>query len=238
MVWPACYDSASADFVRTRPVRRLCGDVRGKSRAMPEIRITRKDFLEDRQGRTFADVLDDAEQPFDPILEFFNDSQRQQRMEDSEIHHDRPALAGVVRELETLEPIDRFLATKHPRRTKRLRQVVGVVVRIIMERRGWQKTGRKGSLGVRAKIAGRRNRPGSYHNTGGLAFWFLRAERYERKAGMPFRSVKQRRRVHDTLDGKVPRTDRRRKKDAGAGPRNGKTSSRNDADSLREKGIR
>jgi hypothetical protein len=208
---------------------------------MPEIKITRKDFLEDRQGRTFADVLDDPEQPLDQILEFFRDSQRQQRMEDSELHHDRPALAGVVRELETLDAVDRFLATQHPRRTKRLRQVVGVAVRMIMERRGWQKTGRKGSLGVRAKIAGRRNQPGSYYNTGGLAFWFLRAERYERKAGMPYQSVRQRRRDHDARDDKGSRTDRRRKSGPG-GPgvarRNGKSSNRNDAGSLREKGIR
>jgi hypothetical protein len=205
---------------------------------MPQIQITRKDFLEDRQGRTFTDVLDDPEQPLDHVLEFFRDGQRQQRMEDSEIHHDRPALAGVVRELESLEAIDRFLATQHPRRTKRLRQVVGVVVRMIMERRGWQKTGRKGSLGVRAKIAGRRSRPGSYHNTGGLAFWFLRAERYERKSGMPFQSVRRRRRDHDATDGKKPRTDRPRKKGGDVRPRNGKSSARDDAGSLREKGIR
>lgn len=159
---------------------------------MSEIRITRKDFLEDRQGRTFADVLNDAEQPFDQMLAFFDDSDRQRRMEDSEIHHNRPALAGVVRELELLGPVDQFLGTQHPRRTKRLRQVVGVVVRMIMERRGWQKTGRKGSLGVRAAVSGGRSRPGTYHNTGGLAFWFLRAERYERKDGMPYRSVRQR----------------------------------------------
>ncbi len=69
---------------------------------MPEIRVLRKDFLEDRQGRTFADVTNDPEQPFDRILEFFNDPEHQRRMEDSEIHHDRPALAGVVRELEAL----------------------------------------------------------------------------------------------------------------------------------------
>ena len=62
-------------------------------------------------------------------------------MEDAEIHHDRAALAGVVRELEAQPAIDRFLLTKDPRRTKRLRQAVGVVVRIIMEQRGWKKTG-------------------------------------------------------------------------------------------------
>jgi hypothetical protein len=209
-----------------------------EQRAMPDIRITRKDFLDDRQGRTFADVLNDAEQPFDDVLEFFNDKERQRRLEDSEIHHDRPALAGVVRELESLESVDRFLGQQHPRRTKRLRQVVGVLVRMIMEGRGWRKTGRKGSLGVRAKIAGRTSRPGSYHNTGGLAFWFLRAERYERPEGMPYQSVRQRRRAHDkaSSDGKA---GKRRTKGVGdAAPSNGKHSSRDDAGSLRKKGIR
>ena len=156
------------------------------------VRITRDDFLEDRQGRTFADVLGDPEQPFDDVLAFFDDGERQCRMEDAEIHHDRAALSGVVRELEAQPAVDSFLASKEPRRTKRLRQAVGVVVRIIMEQRGWKKTGKKGSLGVRANVARGTKTPGAYHNTGGLAFWFLRAERYERIDGMPFRSVKQR----------------------------------------------
>jgi hypothetical protein len=30
------------------------------------------------------------------------------------------------------------------------------------------------------------------HNTGGLAFWFVRAERYQRSEGMPFRTVRKR----------------------------------------------
>ena len=76
---------------------------------MPDIRITRKDFLEDRQGRTFVDVLNDGGQPFDEILAFFNDKDHQRRLEESEIHHNRPALAGVVRELESLGPVDQFL---------------------------------------------------------------------------------------------------------------------------------
>ena len=156
------------------------------------VRITRNDFLEDRQGRTFADVLDDAEQPFDEVFAFFDNAERQRRMEDAEIHHDRAALSGVVREFEAQSAVDRFLASKEPRRTKRLRQAVGVLVRIIMERRGWRKTGKKGSLGVRANVAKGTATPGAYHNTGGLAFWFLRAERYERADGKPFRSVRDR----------------------------------------------
>jgi hypothetical protein len=109
-------------------------------------------------------------------------------MEESEIHHDRPPLAGVVRELESQPAIGQFLSGVHVARTKRLRQAIGVLVRLIMERRGWQKTGRKGSLGVRAAASPRTGN----HNTGGLAFWFIRAERYERKEGMAFRSVRER----------------------------------------------
>ena len=109
-------------------------------------------------------------------------------MEESELHHDRSPLAGVVRELESQPAIDGFLSEVHTRRSTRLRQAIGVLVRIIMEQRGWRKTGRKGSLGVRAAEA----TGAPTHNTGGLAFWFIRAERYERAEGMPFRSVQER----------------------------------------------
>ncbi len=153
---------------------------------MPSITLTREKFLEDLQGRTFSDVLNDPEQPFEAVLGFFNDENRQRRMEESEIHHDRPPLAGVVRELESHPAIDPILADTHTQRSKRLRQAVGVVVRMIMEARGWQKTGRKGSLGVRdGKKSSELN-----HNTGGLAFWFIRAERYVLAEGMPFQSVR------------------------------------------------
>ncbi len=155
---------------------------------MSNARVTRKDFLDDRQGKTFADVVNDSKQPFDFVLRFFSDADRQRRMEESELHHDRPALAGVVRELESQPEIDRFLAGVQARRNTRFRQAIGVLVRMIMERRGWKKTGRKGSLGVRASPA-ERTPP---HNTGGLAFWFIRAERYELDGGMPYRTVRKR----------------------------------------------
>jgi len=155
---------------------------------MPSITITRETFLQDVQGRTFSDVVNDPEQPFEAVLEFFNDDNRQRRMEESEIHHDRPPLSGVVREFESYPDIERSLAEIHTNRSLRLRQAVGMVVRMIMQARGWRKTGRKGSLGVRAS----NNRSYPSHNTGGLAFWFIRAERYVRIEGMPFRSVRER----------------------------------------------
>ena len=155
---------------------------------MPSVTITRDMFLEDNQGRRFSDVVNDPDQSFDAVLEFFNDISRQRRMEESEIHHDRPPLSGVVRELESHPAIDGALADIHTHRSKRLRQAVGVVVRMIMQAKGWRKTGRKGSLGVRTS----KNGLAPNHNTGGLAFWFIRAERYRREEGMPFRSVRER----------------------------------------------
>jgi hypothetical protein len=155
---------------------------------MHSVTITCETFLEDHQGRTFADVVNDPAQPFDVVLDFFNNDDRQRRMEDSEIHHDRPPLAGVIREFESFPDIDRALADIQTQRSKRLRQAVGVVVRMIMQHRGWRKTGRKGSLGVRTA----KHQPVLNHNTGGLAFWFIRAERYELAQGMPFQSVRER----------------------------------------------
>ena len=125
---------------------------------MPKVTITRDEFVQDRQGRTFADVLNDPEQPLDAVLQFFSDKDRQRRMEESELHHDRAPLAGVVRELESQPAIDRFLSEIHAVRSQRLRQAIGVVVRIVMERRGWKRTGKKGSLGVRAEKS-----PGARH---------------------------------------------------------------------------
>lgn len=165
-------------------------------------RITREDFLRDRQGRTFADVLSAPAVPFDALLTFFNDEARQRRMEDSEVHHDRPALAGVIRELESLPEIDAFLSEIHLQESKRFRQATGVLVRMIMVRRGWKKTGKKGSLGVRAKS----DRAHPSHNTGGLAFWFIRAERYEKKDGMPFQTVRERRRQYPSDKKRAPRS--------------------------------
>ncbi|HEY2414044.1 MAG TPA: hypothetical protein VGI40_17490 [Pirellulaceae bacterium] len=155
---------------------------------MAHVTITREDFLKDRQGRTFVDVLNDSGQPFAEVLEFFNNADRQRRMEESEAHHDRAPMAGVVRELESLPAINKFLGTVQAQRNQRLRQAIGVLVRMIMEARGWKKTGKKGSLGVRSsKSSGTPS-----HNTGGLAFWFLRAERYENEQAKKFPSVRKR----------------------------------------------
>ena len=141
---------------------------------------TISDFLEDQQGRRFTDVINDARINFQIVTDFFNDSEHIRRMIESELHHDRPPLAGVIKEFEAIPEIDTFLSGEDAHTTTRFRQAVGVLVRIHMVQQGWKKTGRKGSLGTRAKTAPGTTEPGAYHNTGGLSKWFTRCERYER----------------------------------------------------------
>lgn len=77
---------------------------------MPAVRVARKAFLEHPQGRTLTDVVNESKQPIDCVIEFFNSSDRQSCMEDSELHHDRSPLAGVLRDLESVPKLVVFWA--------------------------------------------------------------------------------------------------------------------------------
>ena len=83
-------------------------------------------------------MLNDPEQPFDTVLDFFNREDRQRRMVESEARYGKAPLAAVVQELESQPSIQDFLSSKGPNRRKRLGQVVTVVVRMIMDRLGWE----------------------------------------------------------------------------------------------------
>lgn len=137
-------------------------------------------FVADAQGRKFTDVLNDSRLDFRKTCDFFEDKDCQRRMLESETHHNRPALAGVVKEFESQPEIGQFFDKHDGHTTTRFRQAVGVLVRIVMENNNWRTTGRKGSLGTRATVAARTRIPGVYrNNTGSLSIWFTRAERYE-----------------------------------------------------------
>lgn len=151
-------------------------------------RITVSDFLSDSQGGKFRDVVEWDELEFSAFLDFFSDETRQIRMEDSERHHDRPALAGVIREFENSEPFREVFAEGEERYLRRLRQAIGVLVRLIMESRGWKKKGCKGSLG-QSKMKDIDHIDGRLHNTSGLSWWFKRVERYFDPEVDPFPSV-------------------------------------------------
>ncbi|MBN1435017.1 hypothetical protein JW921_09675 [Candidatus Fermentibacterales bacterium] len=148
--------------------------------------ITEDFFLKDRQGRTFKNVVEGDQPRFRQLLEFFSDEARQVRMEDAERHFNLPALAGVVRELEDTSPFREWFSDLEQRASCRLRQAIGVIVRIIMEQRGWRKTNRTRSMGqtnLRTPSDGELAR----HNTAGLSWWFTKAARFEKPGQQPFR---------------------------------------------------
>src|SRR5712671_984651 len=111
------------------------------------VTVTFADFQEHRQGRRFPDVVGDARLDFRRWVAFFNDPARQQRLCDAEIHHLRPALAGVIRELENHPDFQPFLSGNDATTTKRARQAIGVLTSVVMEKLGWSKAKRKGALG-------------------------------------------------------------------------------------------
>ena len=105
---------------------------------MAGVSVTREDFLQDRQGRTLADVVNDPEQPFDTVLDFFSSEDRQRRMVESEVRYNRAPLAAVVQELDSQPSIQDFCSSQDPSRRKRFGRVVTIVVRMIMDRLGWE----------------------------------------------------------------------------------------------------
>jgi len=137
-------------------------------------------FKQDNQGKKFHDVLSDPRIDFEKVaINFFEDPARQQRMIDSEQHHARPALAGVVKEFESQPDVDAFFKKNDAHTTVRFRQAIGVLVKIVMRNNGWKTTGHKGSLGNRIKVSAHTTIPGAYrNNSGGLSTWFNRTERY------------------------------------------------------------
>ncbi len=147
--------------------------------------ITLADFAAHGTGRRFADVLNDHRVNFQAVLDFFNRPEIPIRMEDSEMHHEAPAFAGVVKEFERLPEVDHFLRSHDAHTTRRFRQATGVVILLAMEARGWRKTGKKGALGRRAKVAPGTVTPGAYVNRTGISRWFTETERYEPETGWP-----------------------------------------------------
>lgn len=80
------------------------------------------------------------------VLEFFDDSERVRRMMESEVHHDRPALYGVVGELRRLPSMMRRAGAEKKIRIQ-VAKFIGVVVGLVMEQEGWAGTGHKAALG-------------------------------------------------------------------------------------------
>lgn len=115
-------------------------------------------FEADGHGRTYGDVLTAMRKELSAGLAVMNSAHAQLRMEDAERHFERPAITGVVLELEAI-PAVRDILRKGDGRAERLKMALGAAARIVMEHRGWKKLGRKTAVGV--------------------GEFFKRAERYE-----------------------------------------------------------
>jgi hypothetical protein len=95
----------------------------------------------------YRDVVDALSPMFQSsVFPFFSRCDVLQRMVESETRDQNPALAGVIQEFESLPEVQSFFAQKSPIETVRFRQAIGVVVAIVMDGAGWEKTGRKGEL--------------------------------------------------------------------------------------------
>ncbi|MFO7695645.1 MAG: hypothetical protein R6X16_00620, partial [Anaerolineae bacterium] len=88
-----------------------------------------------------------------------------------------PALAGVLKELEGESFVQNYFARRTPQESRRVKQALGVLVRLHMEARGWRTTGRKGALGRRdPSYAG----CGEHNTVRSFSKFILSAERYRR----------------------------------------------------------
>jgi hypothetical protein len=145
--------------------------------------MTVTEFLKDKRGKRFSDVVKSPGIPFEQTLALLSKPETLRRMEESEELHGHAAFVGCVKELEALPDVKRYFETTNPHLTIRYRQAVGTAVWIQMEKRGWTTTGRKMRLGKRDKGL---LSEGKYENEkNGFARWFLTAEHYVRKITLP-----------------------------------------------------
>src|SRR5271165_6091342 len=115
---------------------------------MPKLNTNHHDDLQNRQGKTVNDLLDDSEQSFDGTLDFSICGGRQLPIRDAETHSEQLPLAGIERDSEAQPPIEDFFASEAPHGTKQSRQAVDVATQLSLERHGWKQTGEKSSQWV------------------------------------------------------------------------------------------
>ncbi len=115
---------------------------------MPKLNTNHYDDLQNRQGKTVNDLLNDSERSLDGTRNFSICGGRQLPVEDSEIHPERTSLAGEELESVAQPPTKDFFASEAPHGTKQSRQAVGVATQLSLERHGWKQTGEPSPLRV------------------------------------------------------------------------------------------
>lgn len=108
------------------------------------VNLDRVDFAQDPAARRYLHLFDDFPEAMVVTLRVLSDPDVQRRMIGFE-HAGHPALGGAA---PTLEAEAAFLAAAtDPSGGDRFRQGIGVAARLVMEKLGWHKTGKKGTLG-------------------------------------------------------------------------------------------
>jgi hypothetical protein len=139
---------------------------------------TLAEFLADFQGSRFRNEYAGWPVDFESLLRQLDEPAWVEKMVTAS-RLKRPALAGIVTDVETRSDVESFMKTTDAHETRRFRQAVGVGIRIAMERLGWRTTGKKGSLGRRVPVSVRTTTPGDSRNDPHEpSVWFSKAEIY------------------------------------------------------------
>lgn len=107
----------------------------------PNRTLTKADLLADPHGAKYRGTIEAHDEAFARLLKLLNDPNNEQRLEDAE-RHDKPALAGIADIIDRDRSI--VLALDSADGT-RVRQAIGVTIKIKMTKLDWTPTGRKGS---------------------------------------------------------------------------------------------
>lgn len=126
-------------------------------------RLSQDDFVDDRHAARYTREFEVHPEAMRRLIELLNEPDSERRLEEAELRHGMPALAGVVDEVEGDAAIESVLRSGSD--GYRFRQTVGVAVKLKMARLGWRTTGRKGTV--------RRAR------------YFTKAEHYEAERALP-----------------------------------------------------
>lgn len=106
--------------------------------------LSGNDFLADATGARYADVVDRDPEAFARTLMILNQPEMESRL--VEVAEREPALAAAVRALEEDVVVTTALEQPEKRHRDRFKRMVGVAVRLKMERLGWQKATGQGSM--------------------------------------------------------------------------------------------
>jgi hypothetical protein len=111
---------------------------------IPGRRLGREDFEADRHAARYLREFDLHPEAMRRLVDLLNEPDSVRHLQEAELRHGMPALAGVIGEIEGDPAIEAVLRSGPD--GYRFRQTVGVAVKLKMGRLGWRATGRKGSV--------------------------------------------------------------------------------------------